>query len=990
MKHTVTIATALLLASPARAAILGADDVRFLVERNVACVTNPVAYKAGEQMNRCMLLGNGGIEAAVSSPDGAAENIRVAIHKNDYWRDHLLAKGSSANAKGHYAPNRTVNVNPGYMDLRFPDFGGAAFRQEQDMWNAEVRTTLRKGEQTVCVTATIPKPAKDVIVQRIENRGLTPVRVVIDTFTKQVSPTNDFLYDLDAGVATNGDCVAWVKRRTPLGERVVTLPEECSQFRMWAAVATRLLGATVSSRVAEGRVTLSAEIPPGQTATVVTVVRGTGIPLTLDPADPLPAALVAAAKLTAGELERLATGHRAWWVRFWNHSRVRLDAEPLVERVYYGALYVFGCVNKPGEYASGCNSFGVEDSPMWTGDYHWNYNIQAPYYLAWSSDRVELSEPYDRAVREHDVPLGRAMAKRAGAKGTFFCIGTAPGGQINENTSGYGHRSNALQAALNQVDHYLFTLDQDWLWANFEFLKAVAAYWDDDLLKHKEMRPNGSYRYNITANAPLEGCGGSLNATPTIGFLQHFYRGLVVMVSDLNRAGKPTGFGDADLARWRDILAHLPDYPVSEAFGRKMFRWSEDDLDPFAVGGWHWNLLQVYPAHQISMSSAPALVQAADNALVLRPEVLGRGGPYCEYFAIFVRLGHYAPEILERLNWFLTHSPGKMGPSNFAVQGGNVECVAIVDEIHNFLLQSHEGFLRFFPAWHHNNAAFTGIRAMGAFIVSAEKRDGVCRAISVRSEKGQRCAVLNPWPGHALEIQPAVAVAVEQRSYGEVCAFPTEPGCSYTLTPRGGFPDAAPWPNLALGKPVTVSSAHDPRSRDEKPVWAHPTHVRDNNPLTWRAANLTDGNRQLCSLLTENMGWCSVPSSTQRMEWVTVDLGTPQTIRQVNLWPVGRGDMKYGRYDKEIVAMDHSYDGFPLDFKIMVSADGTAWQTVIAETNFLKMPAEDAKPKDAVGPESFRFAPCAVRYVKVECSRLRKSRYFGKHTMQLAEVEVLR
>ena len=984
------------------------DEVSFLLARNLSVLTNPVAYKAGQQvevMNRCLLLGNGGLESSISAVEGRPELLRFTLNKNDFWRDHLTHGTNSAKAKGQYAPGRTVNVNPGYVDLRFPDFAGAGFQQVQDMAVAEVRTVLTVGGRRAQITSTIPKTATNLLVHSILNQGTNSIRLEVSTFAQQAAQSTTYPYDLNAGVEAESEPIAWVTRRTPLGDAVMVHPEECPQpqFRMWAAVATRVLGTAQVPTAVEpstrekinsaATVTQTCELAPGQKVYVVTKVNSTGIPLTAQPADPLPGALNDLKAIDPAALDEYAIAHRAWWDRFWHRSYVRLDDEPAVERVYYGSLYVFGMVNKPGEYTSGCNSFGVEDAPMWTGDYHWNYNIEAPYYSAWSSDRVELSEPYDRAVQEHDR-LGRVMAKNQKMPGTFFCIGTAPGGQVNENTSGYGHRSNAIEAALNQIDHYLFTYDLNWLKTNYSFLQAVADYWDSDLLKHKEMRPDGSYRYVVVNSAALEGCGGSFNATPVLGFLRRFYQGMIIAASDLNAAGYPTACDAARLNQWRDFLAHLPDYPVAEAFGRKVFRWSEDDLDPFAVGGWHWNLLQVYPSHQISLSSPPDLVKTADNSLVLRPEVLGRGSPYCEYFAIFARLGHYSPEILERLNWYLLESPYRMGTGNFAVQGGNVECVAIVDEIHNFLLQSQEGFLRLFPAWYHENGKFSGVRAEGAFLVSAEKRDGICREIQVFSEKGKPLSILNPWAGKTLAVRTdsgsPTPVSVQTQSYGQVCSFQTEVGQHYTIYPREGFSAATPFENLALHRPVTVSSTHDPRSRAEKPVWAHPTHVVDNFTRTWQAANLTDGNRSLSSLLCQNMGWCSVPTDNPTQgEWVMVDLGQPCEIRQVNLWPIGRGDVKYGRYDKQIVAMDHSFEGFPLDFDILVSPDGVHWQTVASRKDYLKMPKPDQKPKNVLGPETFAFAPQQARFVKVSASKLRKSRYFGRYTMQLAEIEVL-
>ena len=57
----------------------------------------------------------------------------------------------------------------------------------------------------------------------------------------------------------------------------------------------------------------------------------------------------------------------------------------------------------------------------------------------------------------------------------------------------------------------------------------------------------------------------------------------------------------------------------------------------------------------------------------------------------------------------------------------------MAEAVNAMLLQSHEGFLRLFPCWHHSEAKFVTIRAAGAFLVSAEKKAGVCQPISILS-----------------------------------------------------------------------------------------------------------------------------------------------------------------------------------------------------------------------------------------------------------------
>ena len=73
--------------------------------------------------------------------------------------------------------------------------------------------------------------------------------------------------------------------------------------------------------------------------------------------------------------------------------------------------------------------------------------------------------------------------------------------------------------------------------------------------------------------------------------------------------------------------------------------------------------------------------------------------------------------------------------------------------INEMLLQSHEGVIRFFPVWpKEENARFGGLRAVGAFLVSAELKDGTIRGVTLHSEKGRACTVQNPWPGKQVQL----------------------------------------------------------------------------------------------------------------------------------------------------------------------------------------------------------------------------------------------
>jgi alpha-L-fucosidase 2 len=77
---------------------------------------------------------------------------------------------------------------------------------------------------------------------------------------------------------------------------------------------------------------------------------------------------------------------------------------------------------------------------------------------------------------------------------------------------------------------------------------------------------------------------------------------------------------------------------------------------------------------------------------------------------------------------------------------GNFACAAGIQEM---LLQSQGGVIRLFPAvpdsW--KDASFSTLRAEGAFLVSASRREGMLDSVSIISEKGGRLRLENGFGG---------------------------------------------------------------------------------------------------------------------------------------------------------------------------------------------------------------------------------------------------
>jgi hypothetical protein len=947
------------------------DETKAVIDRCKTVKTDPAPVSKINSfltMDHCAALGNGNLMVSIA---GEPENLNLYLGKTDFWTDRV-----------NQAAFQSANVLPGFLNIRIPAMAGAGFGQVVDLYHAEARTTLTKGKNVVEIRSITPHEADNYVINDITNKSAAPLQVQVDTCTEAKA-------GFETAAGKNDGDTAWITRKTLVPEPHHEYGN--LEFRMWAAIGTRVMGASAGIET-EGaaKSTATFTIPPAQTVRVVTKVHSTGIPISMNPGDPLPDTLQALKAATPAKIDGLIADHRAWWARYWNKGTVKLDAEPVLERAWYGGLYIFGCANKVGSYPAGCNGWPVNDAVPWGGDYHWNYNQEAAYYHAYSSNRVELTEPYDRTVQEANG-FGRRLAEEKKAPGTLFFIATGPG-HLNEAID-MGQITHALEASMNQINHYYYTYDLEWMKKNYDFLKDVAAFWDWNLEQNKEKSGDGKYRYVLRGSAAMENTGNDrFNPITGLAFLRRFYRSMIDISVDLNASGYAAA-GEADLARWRDIFAHLSDYPLGEAYGRKVFAWSEESHKPF-VASQDWVMYPIFPGEQVNMSSDPDLLKTADNTLSVKPAYYFQfvnNTP--QIFSQAVRIGHHPPEVIERLRTLYNgdkllfrngcyNGPNSvLGVNNFKSGGGNVEDVAVVEVIDAMLLQSQEGFLRLFPGWHHDNAKFTNLRAVGAFLVSGEKINGVCQPFSITSEKGRLCRVLNPWKGHTLQVKDSeghpVAVTVENHAYGQICAFDTKPGKTYQVNSREKLPVSIPYYNAALYKSVTASSNYRP----------------DNETFNWDVAKLTDGTR--VNTRFGSRGWSSsLHETADAPEWVQVDLGGTTPICGVDLYPLDHGDAENENgYDSPGVdpkEMDQSWDGFPLDYRVLISTDGEKWTEVARAKDFLKTNDPKVKPDQVPGAVPHRLAATPARYVRIEGNRLSPSRYFGKYAMELAEIEVIR
>ena len=514
-------------------------------------------------------------------------------------------------------------------------------------------------------------------------------------------------------------------------------------------------------------------IAPGASAIVASAIL-----TDLDARDSLPAARREVDGLTPVKVARAFAAHKAWWEKFWMASFVEIP-DKVIEQHWYSTQYIMASCSRAGKVAPGLwGNWITRDDTFWHGDFHLNYNFQAPFYSLYSANHPEVSLPfYDAMVQS--IPRGRAIAARHGWMGVQLPVSIGPWGLCPEGDDcDWGQRSNAAYAALNFIWYYQYTQDTRWLrTTGYPYLREVEKFWTDYL--KRMTNADGCTRYVIEHDAIHEGSGGAgrsgissdFNPILSLGLVRTLYRNLLTMSEDLG--------ADADLRpHWKDILEKISDWPLQERNGRTVFRYTEQ-----GTPWWSDNTLgiqHIFPCCAIGFESDPKLLEISRNML----DAMGRWTDYngaSSWYTACARVGYQPEKILKQLRaMYDGHSmPNKL----LYFGGGGIENASPSLAVNEMLLQSYEGVIRLFPCWPADlDARFGSLRAVGAFLVSAEIKGGVVGGVRILSEKGRRLTVQNPWAGKAVQV--VRNGRMDRTMTGARLVLATKPGEVIELSPE--------------------------------------------------------------------------------------------------------------------------------------------------------------------------------------------------------------
>jgi hypothetical protein len=200
--------------------------------------------------------------------------------------------------------------------------------------------------------------------------------------------------------------------------------------------------------------------------------------------------------------------------------------------------------------------------------------------------------------------------------------------------------------------------------------------------------------------------------------------------------------------KWKDILSKLSAFPTQQRNGNSVFRYTEE-----GTAWWNDNGLgiqHIYPANGITLDSDKTLLKVAQATIGQMQRWQDFNTSSSFYMAaIRVRFDRFV--LLKELHNYALHTY----PNGFQLNNphGIENSCTVTNAINEMLCMSVGHVIRLFPVYPKDQeAGFKNIRTWGAFLVSAQQKNGEVADVKITSEKGRNCILINPWLGKKITL----------------------------------------------------------------------------------------------------------------------------------------------------------------------------------------------------------------------------------------------
>ena len=454
--------------------------------------------------------------------------------------------------------------------------------------------------------------------------------------------------------------------------------------------------------------------------------------------------------------EEMLRPHLAWWQNFWSISRVRVPGEE-IQGHYDLVKYFYGAASRAAAPPMALQGVWTADDgnlPPWKGDFHNDLNTQMTYLAYHAAGLVDAGESFlnfNWKLR----PAYQEFARRFyGVPGLVVPGVTALDGQP---LAGWGMYSLSptmgAWVAHSFYLHWRYTMDG-------EFLRERAYPWCAEVGQALRalLKPDENGRLKLALSSSPEIFDNTLRAwlPPNSNFDLSLLRWLLGALAEMAAAG-----GQKDAAHeWTILESQLDDLDVEGEAGSLTFARGI----PYDQSHRHFShVMALHPLGTLHVEGSErdrAVIRASLDRILEKGTDGWCGYSFSWLACMLARCGRAeeALDYLEKYERAFTlrngfHANGDQtgtGLSRFTYRPFTLEGNFLaMQAVHEMLLQSWGGVIRVFPAVsaHWPDAAFTDLRAEGAFRVSAARRKGRTELVSITAACDGVLRLRDPFAG---------------------------------------------------------------------------------------------------------------------------------------------------------------------------------------------------------------------------------------------------
>lgn len=416
----------------------------------------------------------------------------------------------------------------------------------------------------------------------------------------------------------------------------------------------------------------------------------------------------------------------------------------LVELYFnFGRYLLISCSRDGGQPANLQGIWNRDFNPPWGSKYTININTEMNYWLAETCNLPECHMPLFHLLKRM-LPNGRMVAKDM-----YGCSGFV----AHHNTDIWGDcapqdiympatiwPTGAAWLCTHIWEHYMFTLDKEFLNEYFPIMKEAAEFFSEYMFEDEKgqlvtgpsVSPENTYIHP-------SGEKGTLCIGPSMDS-----QIIIDLYTQCIEASDVLGKRDRLIEKLEEQLLKIPKPSIGK-YGQIMeweYDYEEEDLGHRHIS----HLYALHPSNQINDVDTPELMKGARVTLERR---LANGGGHTGWSRAWIinmwarlKEGEKAFKDLQALlakstssNLFDMHPPFQID-GNFGAVAGMIE----------MLIQSHTDTIELLPAlpkaW--NKGSICGVKARGNFLIDFSWDTGCITECILYSIKGRNCIIKMP------------------------------------------------------------------------------------------------------------------------------------------------------------------------------------------------------------------------------------------------------